>query len=182
MIRRAPALPVLVLTALLASCGGGGGGGGSPTAPGPSITFSGPAAAASSISLRRGSGSGTTVLVLEVLASEVSDLYGVAFDLRYPSDLLSFEGATEGDLLSEEGTVATSLQLAESPPGNLVVGVTRLGGVDTVSGSGVVVALEFHSQASGSGTFSFDDNEALDATGNILVDVTWTAGSVQVRL
>jgi hypothetical protein len=171
---------VLVLTTLLASCGGGGGE--PPTAPGPSITFSGSAAGANSISLQRGSGSGPTVLVVEVVATDVDGLYGVAFDLRYPADLLSFEGASEGDLLDEEGAVATTMQLAETAPGTLVIGLSRLGAVGGVSGSGVLLSLELRSRASGSGSFVFDANEALDTTGNTLAGVAWTAGSVQVRL
>lgn len=179
MSLRAPVMPVLAFM-LMAGCGGGGGGG--PTEPGPGITFSAPAATANSLSLRRGTGSSATVLVVEVVATQVTDLYGVAFDLRYPTAVLSYAGITEGTFLDEEGSVATTLQVAETPPGNLVIGTSRLGDVGSVTGTGVVVALEFRAQAAGSGAFSFDRNEALDITGNAQPDVTWTAGTVEVRM
>src|SRR5689334_12150032 len=116
------AATALLLT--LAACGGGGGGGGGPTTPPPpptpAITFTATGTSSpNSIVLASGASTTATTLFLEVRALSVEDVYGVAFDLRYPSNLLQFVRATPGSLF-ETG----SAQAAPSGEGNLVVGAT----------------------------------------------------------
>ncbi|HVT59250.1 MAG TPA: cohesin domain-containing protein [Thermoanaerobaculia bacterium] len=179
----ARALACGMLLALLAACGGGGGG--SPTGPPPppsSIVFTPATGGAAGISLAAGSSSDPTTLVLEVRANGLSDLYGIAFNLSYPTAVLHFAGGSEGSLLNAGGTVATSLQVAEAPPGNLIVGLSRLGVVAGTSGSGVLLTLRFTGVASGSGQFAFARNVAGDSSGAPIGSAAWTAGSVQVTI
>ena len=172
---------LLVLT--LAACGGGGGGGGGgPTEPPPpppptaAIVFTpAGAAGANSVFLASGAASTSSTLFLEVRASQVTDLYGVAFDLTYPSAQLQFVQATPGSLLGAAGSV----QAAPGAAGNLIVGGTHLGNVPGANGSGVIMTLQFNAIAAGGGQFSFSRNSALDSDGGLL-PVTWVAGSVQV--
>ena len=174
-------LVLAVLVVGLGACGGGGGGGGStPTQPPPppptqpSVTFSPTAAAgAGSLALAMGADSTTTKLVLEVRSGGVKDLYGVAFDLQYPANLLQFTQATQGPLLAN-GTFQQTL----TTTGNLVVGVTRLGITPGVSDPGVLARIEFKPLASGTGLFSFSRNTALNSSGVPIAGVTWIAGSV----
>lgn len=170
------ALVLLVLTA----CGGGGGGGGPteptpPPPPPPGITFTPGNAGANSISLGAGSATNATTLFLEVRANSVTDLYGVAFDLRYPNTVLQYVRAVDGGFLGG-GTI----QVAESAPGTLVVGASKLGSVGGSAGSGVLIILEFSSTAAGNGPFTFADNTALNAAGSPLSGLTWAAGTVTV--
>jgi hypothetical protein len=164
----------------LVACGGGGGGGGPtqpppPPPPTPGITFTpSGAAGANSISLERGAASTTTKLFLEVRANQVQNLYGVAFDLGYPNAVLRFDGAVQGTFL--DGTIA----LSNTPTGNLIVGITRLGARPGVDGSGLLVTLEFTAIATGNGSFAFARNSALDSRGAALAGTSWMAGSVQV--
>lgn len=167
------------------ACGGGGGrggGGGGPTEPQPSIVYTpGSGGGAGSLSLVQGAGTTSRRLVLELRAEEVPELYGVAFDLEYPSAVLAFEGAGEGSFLSAGGA-ATSLQVAEGPRGNLVLGLTRLGLLPGVGGSGVLLTLELSASGTGGGSFRFVDPRAFDASGDPIADLTWSAGTVQVRM
>jgi len=175
-------LLALAALALLTACGGGGGGGSTPTQPPPvtpppttqpSVTFTPAAAAgAGSIALGMGAASTTTKLVLEVRSGGIQDLYGVAFDLQYPANLLQLTQVTQGPLLSP-GT----LEQSPTATGNVVIGVSRLGVVPGVSGAGVIALVEFKPIASGSGVFSFSRNAALDSGGKTL-SATWIAGSV----
>jgi len=128
-----------------------------------------------SIVLASGTGSNATTLILEVRAISVTDVYGVAFDLRYPSNLLQFVRATPGALFE-----AGSAQAAAAGEGNLVVGATRLGEVPGVTGSGTLLTLEFTALTAGDGTFSFARNSALDPDARPLQGVTWAAGTVRV--
>ena len=176
------ALAFGLLALAAAACGGGGGGGG-PTAPpppppppAPGIVFTPQGAAtANSISLASGAGTNTSTLVLEVRATQVTDLYGVAFDLAYPSGQLQFTRAAAGSLLS-----GGSVQAVASAPGSLVVGGTHLGNVAGANGSGVVMTLEFSAVAAGQGSFAFSRNTAFDSHGAAMAGIGWVAGSVTV--
>jgi len=183
---RKGALAVLAALALLALACGGGGGGGGPTAPTPtptptptpaSIVFTGQGTpGVNAIFLASGAATTATTLVLEVRANQVTDLYGVAFDLSYPSALLQFSRATAGPLLGSSGSV----QAVVSTPGTLVVGGSHLGAVPGATGSGVVLTLEFTATAAGQGSFTYARNSAFASTGQTLSGTSWLAGSVQV--
>jgi hypothetical protein len=142
-----------------------------PTQPSVAFTPAG-AAGAGSFSLAMSAASTPTHLVLEVRSGGIQDLYGVGFDLQYPSNLLQFTQATPGTLLS-----GGSFQSLLMPIGNVIVGVSRLGAVPGVSDPGVIATVEFKPLVSGTGLFSFSRNTALDSTGKPIT-VTWVAGSV----
>jgi len=174
-------LAALALPALaLAACGGGGGGGGggptAPPPPTPGIVFTPQGAATvNSVSLASGTGTTANTLILEVRATQVTDLYGVAFDLAYPSAQLQFTRATAGALLS-----GGSVQAVASPPGTLIVGGTHLGNVAGATGSGVLMTLEFSAASAGQGNLTFSRNSAFDSHGTAMTGVGWVAGSVTV--
>ncbi len=177
-------LVVLCLAPIVAACGGGGSGGSGPTAPPPpqmGITFT-PSGSGSGISLATASGSQGNTLVLAVNSSGLTGLYGVGFHLTYPSAVLHFAGGVEGTLLNAGGSVPTNFQVVESPPGTLIVGLSRLGTVGGTSAAGTLLTLQFTAVASGSGTLAFAHDEAADANGNPIAPVSWNGGTVQVNL
>jgi len=176
---------VALATLPLVSCGGGGGGGGGgmtpPTMPQTGVMFTAGSATAPAIRLTRGAGSSGTVLEVEVRSDSVNDLYGVAFDLTFPSSVLRYDGYSEGSQLSSGGT-QTSLQVAQAGSGQLVIGHSRLGDVAGSSGSGVLLTLRFTAISSGSGSLSFAANQAFDSAGDALGDVSWAGGTVSATL
>jgi hypothetical protein len=177
----AAALAVIAMS--VAACGGGGGGGGGPTGPPPpttTIVFT--PAGGGSVLLASGAGTQGATLSLEVRTTGVQDLYGVAFHLAYPVAALRYTGATEGSVLGAGGTVPTSFQIVDSPPGNLVVGLTRLGKVSGTAASGTLMTLQLTAAASGSGNLAFSSNVASDSQGNVISGLAWAGGSVQVTL
>lgn len=187
MSRRRATLLLIAATSLL-SCGGGGGsrGGGGPTAPPTatpapaSIGFTATATGgANSLALTRTSSDATT-LVLSLEATSVTDLYGVAFDLLYPADVLAFGALVEGPFLDQGGSVDTTLQVAETPPGTLVVGLSRLGQVSGRTGTGALLRLEFERRAAGSGDLRFQGNQAFNAAGDPIPGIVWSGGRVVV--
>jgi hypothetical protein len=175
------AVPSWLALLALVACGGGGSSG--PTAPPPPMTgivFSGASGGSTNaISLSAESPASPTTLALDVRASGVANLYGVALNLTYPTSVVQFTGATEGTFLNAAGTASTTFQAVESPPGTLVVGVSRLGAVQGANGSGVIATLHFTATASGTGAFAFSRNAGFDSTGAPL-SLSWSAGTVQV--
>lgn len=169
--------------AATAACGGGGGGGGGggPTAPQPGITFTASGVSAPAVRLVRGPGSSGSVLEVQVQADGLPAIFGTAFDLSFPANLLRFDGFTEGSFLSQDGA-ATSLQVAENPAGRLVVGYTRLGAVGMQGGSGTMMTLRFTAIGSGAGSFTFSANQLVDTGANEIRGPSWGGGSVQVAL
>jgi hypothetical protein len=185
--RPARALGRLLVMALLlgqVACGGGGGGGGPtaptpPPVPTPGVTVTANSASGPAITLAQGARSTTTLLVLEVRASAVTGLYGVAFALQYPPALLDYQGrATAGTFLAAGGATV-STQVLESAPGNLVVGLSRLGNVGGADGSGVLLELELPVETAGIGPLAFTRNAAFRADGTS-PGLTWAGGSVTV--
>ncbi|HVR97741.1 MAG TPA: cohesin domain-containing protein [Thermoanaerobaculia bacterium] len=178
-------LLLLLALAVVTACGGGGGGGGGgpttpPPPPPPGITFTSDGTAGSnSIALASGAGSDANTLILTVAANSVTDLYGVAFDLRYPNNLFRYEGSPVADFLNTGGT-QVSFNVVEPTPGTLVVGYSRLGSVPGATGSGTLVTLRFTATTAGSGTFAFDDHTAFNSHGEPISGLTWVAGRVQV--
>jgi hypothetical protein len=180
-------LASLILSLLLAlacgACGGGGGGGGSPTEPTPtptptptqpSLVFTPQSPGPSGVSLAAGAASNATTLILEVRANSVSDLYGVAFDLTYPANLLQHVRSTQGPMLAG-GTFQGSVT-----SGRLVIGLSNLGPVPGASGSGVLMTFEFRAIGAGEGDFTFSRNQAVDSQGRAIAGLTWSAGTVRV--
>jgi Cohesin domain len=177
------AAALAVLAMAVAACGGGGGGGGGPTGPPPpatTIVFT--PAGGGNVVLASGAGTQGTTLSLEVRTTGIQDLYGLAFHLAYPVAALRLTGHTEGSVLNAGGTVPTSFQIVDSPPGNLVVGLTRLGKVSGTAASGTLMTLQLTAAASGTGNLAFSSNVASDSQGNVISGLAWAGGSVQVTL
>jgi len=166
---------------VITACGGGGGGGG-PTEPTPTptprgIVFTPGAAVTSGISLTAAAAPDNSTLLLEVRANSVTDLYGVAFNLRYTNTVLRYVRATQGTFLT-----GANLQIAEGTGGAVIVGLSKLGTAAGSTGSGVLLTLEFQSVAAGDGTFSFTNNTAINSTAQTLSGLSWSAGTARVTL
>ncbi|MFL6198362.1 MAG: cohesin domain-containing protein [Thermoanaerobaculia bacterium] len=177
---------LLVLLFVLAACGGGGGGSSpvepTPTPPvsQPSLVFTPQGGGGSGVSLTAGAASTATTLILEVRANSVTDLYGVAFDLGYPANLVQYVRATQGPLLAG-GTLQVAVA-GGGGAGNLVIGLSNLGPVPGASGSGLLMTLELRAIGAGQGTFSFSRNVAVDSAGQSINGFSWGTGTVRVTL
>ncbi len=171
--------------AWVAACGGGGGGGGgtAPPPPAQSLVFTlAGQPGANTIYLDAAATSNVDRLVLEVRANEVDDLFGVAFDLVFPSAFLDWDqgAVSEGDFLDTAG-VGTSLIVEPDGAGRLLVGYSRLGDeVPGVAGSGLLLTLEFRTTASGQDDLVIERPFAVDGSGARRFDYTWLAGSLRV--
>lgn len=170
-------LPVIL--AALACGGGGGGGGGGPTNPPapPGVSFSASKAPTKgSCFLKQGPQTSSAKLFLEVRVNDVDDWYGVAFDLSYPTNLLSYVRVTEGGFPGG----STALEVTEVAGGRLIVGHTRLGNATGRDGSGLLMTLEFNAGANGSAAFGFDNEQAF-GTNSFPQAAEFIAGTVSVN-
>ncbi|HEX4955652.1 MAG TPA: cohesin domain-containing protein [Thermoanaerobaculia bacterium] len=173
------AMAALVLAVSAACGGGGGGGGGGPTQPPPPrVSFTPVTGGATSVSLIQGTGTTETTLFLEVRANQVTDLYGLSFDLTYPTGVVTYRRVVEGPFLAQ--AASTSLQVAEPSPGRLIIGHSRLGPAGGISGSGLLMTLELAVAGTGTGAMTFQNQQAFDPSGTPRIGYSWLGGTVRV--
>jgi hypothetical protein len=104
-------------------------------------------------------------LVLDVTASDVTDLYAYQFTLNFDRTLFEAQSVTEGPFLQSGGTTFFDAGVIDNATGaiSFVLG-TLLGPGPGVSGSGVLDTLRFRViGAAPSGVFGFSDALALDS-------------------
>lgn len=123
------------------------------------------------------------IFELRVEAEGVEDLFGVAFRVQFPGELLAFRPnqVEEGSFLNEEGAVETELQVARFGD-VLTVGLTRLGEQPGAEGSGRLLTLRFalRDEAEGKGSLAFERNDTRDSQGQIQENVEWLSASIEV--
>lgn len=173
---------LVLLTTLVAgslACGGSSNsGGGGPTQPQSGITFSEDGSPGANTVFMTDAPSAATTLTLEIRANQMDHVRGFGFDVVYPTNLLTFQSATQGDFLGEADVV--DLLTSERTPGTVIVGITRFGSNRTaVSGSGLVVTLNFASVGSGSGQIEFENEQAFREFSS-LTHADWLGGTVSV--
>lgn len=182
---------LMVISAACGGSGGGGGGGGGtpPTQPlpptGPGVSFS-PAGSpgTNTVYLAQASSTDPNILNLEIRANQVTDLYGVAFDLVFPNTLLQWSSGTtrEGGFLSSNGTVLTELLISNQPANVLVIGHSRLGPVSGAGGSGLLFSLRFVGVSDGTGNFQIQNGTGFDSQGNAIPGFVFLGGAVSVQV
>lgn len=107
--------------------------------------------------LRAGRASCTT-LEIDLVAHGVEGAFTLSFDLRYPADLLKFEGHAPGPLLAKGAPRTPPLFLVRSPEtGRVQASLTRFApdGAVAAEGSETLLTLRFSRMAPGSGTVDF---------------------------
>lgn len=102
-------------------------------------------------------------VVLNVCISDVNDLYGWQFKLRWNARLLNVSCVTEGTFLKNGGSTFFTYKL-NNTVGCLVVGCTLLGKVQGVSGSGCLASVEFYVKSVGECVIDIYDTILLDST------------------
>jgi hypothetical protein len=153
----------------------------------PCIDFiaSNPLPESSAVTARKGPGTGCDTMIIDVVVSQVADLYGAAFDVIFPADLASFgQSSAEDSALTSDGEEIIALA-REAWPGQLVVGISRLGavpGIDVVEG--LLIRLRFEKiGAEGTAPLDFDRSGLFDPSvspGGI-PGINWYGGLVTVE-
>ena len=104
---------------------------------------------------------GDTVEV-EIHVADVEDLYGVALDVVYPSEVVRFVSCEGGAFLGQDGLETNEAFALESgEEGRLVVGLSRIGATEGVNGGGVVALCWFEVYADATPATLQIENPAL---------------------
>lgn len=96
---------------------------------------------------------------LEVVGRGLAGAFTLAFDLRFPPDLLAYDGYAAGALLEQGAPRMAPLYLVRAAsPGSVAVSMTRFAPDPAVGAEGdaVIVTLRFRKAGGGAGTIDFD--------------------------
>lgn len=127
------------------------------------------------------------LLLIEVWANEVSDLYAVSFALQFPRKLFKFPKSratvfVEGPFLGADGAEETVLAVRQNGK-EIIVGHSRTGQTSGVSGSGLLMTLEFRGlEVAGTKKFRFRRAAAFDPSGEPIDAYSWLSGKATVTV
>lgn len=174
---------VLLITVALPACGGGGGGGGTgPTSPSTTISFSGSTPGNNAVYMAKNNAlSSGNILAIDVNVNNVSNnVYGSAFDVDFDSTKMTYDSYAAGSFLESGGnTTSYQVGLQSGNSGKLIVGISRQGAVNGISGSGTLITLKFN--VTGNSSVAFSNYELRDSSNQTISGITWYGGTMAVQ-
>jgi len=99
---------------------------------------------------------------IDVKVSDVNDLYGWGFKLRWNLSLLDVVNVTEGNFL-EQGGETFFWPIINNTEGYILVDCTLLGNVSGVSGSGTLATVKFYAENRGGSILDLYDTLLLNS-------------------
>ena len=180
-------LPMLVAALALSACGGGDGGPGANTGTaGVPVTPASVLVTPSSEIITKGQTISRTVKI-----ESADNAFYVAFDILYNPAILQFVNAKEGSFMDNDGADATSMQAVLQsgttmqngvPLKRLTIGLTRLGDIGGISGSGTLVSVTFFAIGSGKSPILISTPRGIKDMNNQDVAVnTWQDATITVQ-
>jgi hypothetical protein len=175
----------MIVAGVMLGCGGGGDDGGTGTMP-TCVGFTAASPAASNtVSTRESSGSTCEVARLELVVTDVDDLFGASVTVTFDPAVVSYEGwSTTGSLLESDGA---DLELLENvDAGAVKIGVSRFGadtGIDVV-GTRLLLTLRFRKATDNGATPLAYTNGKLTGSEpqpQVKPGVTWVGGTLILR-
>ncbi len=118
--------------------------------------------------------------ILSIEADQVKDLFSAPFYLKYDPRLLEFIGLTEGKFLNRDGKPTVFIYSVDPDTGQVIIGLSRLGDVGGISGSGVLALATFKAKNPGTANVAFQNVDFRDIQLEP-VNVLSESGEVQVR-
>ncbi len=118
----------------------------------------------------------------EIEVFDVQGAFYAAFSLTYDPNVIEYLNGTEGNLLKGDGqTTFFQEALEKGTLHKVTVGITRLGKVANLSGSGKLMTLSFRAIGPGTSSITFTDPKAFRSRNHQDVTVDdWENGSVTV--
>jgi len=177
----------LALTFLLPalSCGGSGGSTAGVVEPAVCLEFAPDAdPSPGTVVARRGGATTCDRLALDLIITDLGDVFAVDFKLGFDPAILRYDGyVATGSVLEADGAPVTVL--TDVKTGLLELTIARLGaewgGIDVV-GSQFLLRVYFVRNAdSGGSPLSFSGGRIWNGAGELIPGVAWFGGSVTIR-
>jgi hypothetical protein len=117
---------------------------------------------------------------VQVKIDNGSDVFAVPFGIKYNPDALEAMGLHEGSYLKKDGGQTTFLTSTDKDKGKISVGLTRLGRIGGVSGSGTLMSVTFKTLKRGTAFLSFVDGKPVDSKLNVL-PAKFSRGKIETK-
>ena len=178
---------VSILTVLLfvsTGCGGSDGSGGAAAAP--CLSFVGTQApAAGRVVARLATGGSCSGRAVEIVVTDVSDVFGAQFTLTFDATKIAYGGASSQGSFLTSGGAQVSIPEDNTGAGTVSVGISRIGagtGVN-VSGSQVLIRLTFAPLAVGSSSLAISNAILFGSQTppQPKPGLTWSGGSFTIQ-
>lgn len=114
-----------------------------------------------------------------VSLSDVANLYGASINLSYDPNFFEFVTVTEGGFLKQDGKSTSFMHAVNTAEGRVTVGMTRLGGVGGVSGSGSLFSAVFRAKGEGIAIITPQDGALKDP---VLATIPSTLTGFEVKI
>ena len=112
---------------------------------------------------------------VEIVASNVTNLYSAPFILTYDPVILDFEGATEGPFLKKDGKPTAFQAAGAKNSGQITVNLSRTGNVGGISGAGTLARVTFKPKKQGPASLGFSTANFTDPAGKPLGVIPFNA-------
>jgi tetratricopeptide (TPR) repeat protein len=99
---------------------------------------------------------------VQIVAEHVFDLFSSSFYLVYDRDLFEVVRPQEGNFLKQDGQPTIFLSDVHADKGLVILGSSRMGKTEGISGSGDLANIIFRARAAGTGSFSFQSVNLID--------------------
>jgi hypothetical protein len=181
-------LVVGLLTSLAPGCGDDNGDDGTQTIP--CLEFQASAVPVpDSVVATDGSSGECDRLFVDLIVTDVEDLFAANFRIQYPSDRVAFVSASGSGSVLTSGGVAVAVEADETAPGEVTIGITRLEpslpGVDVVGGQRLIRLSFVRIGSSGGGALTFPAGELLGSSGpgaqpEPIPGIVWVGGTIAI--
>jgi hypothetical protein len=175
----------LSLLLLAPACGGGSDDGGVTPDTGCLVYEPSSTPTSGNVAGRTGVGSTCNVLELELIVTDVANIFTVEFTLQYSESTVRYAGVnTALSILESDGTqVAT---IVNESPGEAQISITRLGGaqggIDAIGQQTLAKVLLSRAGTVGAiGSLVFTETKFFDGDRNEIPGIGWSGGQVFVR-
>ena len=118
-------------------------------------------------------------LTVGIILGEVTNLYGASINISYDPALLEFVRVDEGGVLKQDGKPTSFMHAINAADGRVTVGITRLGGVGGISGTGGLFSAVFKSKGEGTASIEFQDAALKDPA---LATIPSTMKGIEVKI
>jgi len=127
------------------------------------------------VSLKQKSVQGDMIILNLIVTSLAALSSGAAFDVEFDSNLVSFTGFAAGTFYESTSPAIYEVGLQAGTNNRLVGGITQQAGPG-VTGSGILIELQFKAIGIGTSALKFTNNNLIDPSGNLIPGLTWSGG------
>jgi len=110
-------------------------------------------------------------VTLRVVIENARDVGSVPFYVVFDPAVLRFEGGQQGPFLGSDGRQMAFFASPTSSGNTVVIGLSRLGAGDGISGAGELCALQFTAIGAGNAGFAFAREKVRDSLNRIVPGV-----------